>query len=78
MRSTYVPFLSIILRPDCVDLNLYSYILSEFLLGLFLGIIVINAVVNRYFGGVLGGVGNNLNTVVMYLFFHAGTRFFKG
>ena len=29
-------------------------------------------VVNRYFGGVLGGVGNNLNTVIMYLFLYAG------
>ena len=23
-------------------------------------------------------MGNNLNTVIMYLFLHAGTRFFKG
>ena len=39
---------------------------------------MINTVVNKHFGGVLDGVGNNLNTVIMYLFFHAGIRFFKG
>ena len=44
----------------------------------FLSITIISAIINRYFKGVLGGVGNNLNTVIMYLFFHAGTRFFKG
>ena len=31
--------------------------------------------VNRYSGGVLGEVGNNLNAVIVYLFFYTGTRF---
>ena len=35
-------------------------------------------VINRYFGGVLGGVVNSLNTVVMYLFFYTGIIFSEG
>ena len=70
-------FLFIILRPDYINLNLYSYALNKHFLGAFLGIIITNAAVNRYFKGVLGEVGNNSNTVIIYLFYHAGTRFFK-
>ena len=57
---------------------MYSYIFNKLLFRVFLSIAVINMVINKYFKGVLGGVGNNLNTVIMYLFFHAGTRFSKG
>ena len=34
--------------------------------------------VNKYFGGVLGEVGNNLNMVIMYLFLHTNIKSFKG
>ena len=78
MRSTHIPFSFIILYPDYTNLNSYSYILDGLLLGVFLGITVINAAVNKYFKGVLGGVGNSSNTVIMYLFLHAGIKFFKG
>ena len=78
MRSTYIPFSFIILCPDYAYSNSYSYTLNGFLLKAFLGIIVINTAVNKYFKGVLGGVGNNSNTAMVYLFFHAGTKFFKG
>ena len=78
MRSTYILFLSTILRPDYTHLNLYSYILNRLLLGPFLGITTINTAVNKYFGGVLGGVGNSLNTAVIYSFLHAGTKSFNG
>ena len=37
-----------------------------------------NAAINKYSGDILGGVGNNLNTVIMYSFFLAGTKSFKG
>ena len=74
----YIPFSFIILRPDYADSNLHSHILSRFLLGAFSGITVINAAVNMHSGGVLGGVGNNSNTIIIYSFLHAGTRFFKG
>ena len=77
MRFIHVLFLSTILCPDYVNSNLYSYTLSRYFLGAFLGIAVINTVVNRHFEGVFGGVGNNLNTVIVYLFLHTGTRFFK-
>ena len=73
----YVPFSSTILRPDYINLNLYFYTFSGLLFQVFLGIIFINAAVNMYFGGVLSGVGNSLNTVIMYLFLHTGTIFFK-
>ena len=66
MRSTHILFLSIILRPNYTDLNLYSYTLNRLLVGAFLSITVINMVINKYFGGVLGGVSNNSNTVIMY------------
>ena len=78
MRSIHVLFSSIIFRPDYADLNLYSYILSRYFLGAFLGIAVINAAVNRYFKGVLGGVGNNSNTIIVYLFLYIGIKSFKG
>ena len=78
MRSIHVLFLSTIFRPDETDSNLYSYIFNRFLFTVFLDITVINAVINRHFGGVLGGVGNDLNTVIIYLFLYAGTRFSKG
>ena len=78
MRFTYIFSLSTILRPDYTDLNLYSYIFNGLFFEAFLGIAVVNTAVNRYSGGVLGGVGNNLNTVIMYLFFHVGIKFFKG
>ena len=55
-----------------------SHILNEFLLGSFLNIAIVNTAINKHFGGILGGVGNNSNMVIMYLFFHAGTRFSKG
>ena len=74
----HVLLLFIILRPDYINLNLYSYILNKLLLGPSLGIAVINAVVNKYFGGMLGGMGNNLNIILMYLFFYAGSRFSRG
>ena len=77
MRFTHIPFLSTILRPDYTNLNLYSYILNGLLLGVFLGIAVIHTAVNRHFKGVLGGVGNNSNTVIVYLFFHAGIKFLR-
>ena len=73
----HVLFLFIILHPDYTDLNLYFYTLIGLLLGAFLSIADINAAVNKHFSGVLNGVGNNLNTVIIYLFFHAGTRFSK-
>ena len=78
MWSTYIPFLFTILHPDYINSNLYSYILSGYFLGAFLGIAIINTAVNRYFRGVLSGVSNNLNPVIIYLFFYAGTRSFKG
>ena len=78
MRSTHIPFLSFILYPNYINLNSYSYILSGYFFRAFLSITVINAAVNKYFGGVLGKVRNNLNTVIMYLFFYTGTRFSKG
>ena len=71
----YIPFLSIILHPDYTDLNLYSYTLNGFSFEAFLSIAVINTAVNKYFRGMLGGVGNNSNTVIIYLFLHAGTKF---
>ena len=49
-----------------------------FLLGVFLSITTINTVINKHSGGVLGGVGNNLNTAIVYLFLHTGTKFSKG
>ena len=61
-----------------MDSNLYFHILNGFLFRVFLSIAVINTAVNKYFGGVLGGVGNNLNTVITYLFLYAGTKFFNG
>ena len=73
----HVPFSSIILCLNYINLNLYSYVLSGHFLRAFLGIAVINTVVNRHSGGVLGGVGNNSNTVIIYLFFHAGIKSFK-
>ena len=75
---THISFLSIILRHNYTDLNLYSYIFSGLLLRAFSNIAIINTAVNKYFKGVLGGMGNNSNTVIMYLFFHTGTRFPKG
>ena len=74
----HVLFLFTILYPDYANSNLYSHIFSRLLLGVFLNIAVINTVINKYFGGVLGGMGNNLNIVVIYSFLYAGTRFFKG
>ena len=59
-------------------MNLYFYTLNRFLLRVSLSIIVINAVINKYFEAVLGGMGNNSNTVIVYLFLHAGIKFFKG
>ena len=56
---------------------MYSYLLDGFLFEVFLSIAIMNTAVNRYFGGLLGGVGNNLNTVIVYVFFYAGIRFFK-
>ena len=35
-------------------------------------------VINKYFRDILGGVSNNLNTIIIYLFLYTGTRFFKG
>ena len=78
MRSIHVPFSFTILSPDYTDSNLYFHILNKLLPGAFLGIAVINAVINRYFEGVLGGVGNSLNTVIIYSFLHAYTKIFKG
>ena len=78
MRSTHILFLFITLHPNCTDLNSYSYTLSEHFLGAFLGIAFISTAVNKYFGDVLGEVNNNSNTVIIYLFFHAGTKSSKG
>ena len=75
MQSTHIPSLSIILCPDYTNSNLYSYILNGLLLKAFLSIAVI---INKHFQGALGEVGNNLNTVIIYLFLHAGTKSFKG
>ena len=50
----------------------------NWIFGTFSSIAAINAAVNRHFGGVLGGVGNSSNTVVMYLFFYTGIIFSKG
>ena len=76
MRFTYIPFLSIILPPDYTDLNLYSHILNGLLLGAFLGIAAVNTAANKHSEGVLGGVGNNSNTVIVYLFLYIRVEFF--
>ena len=78
MRFTHIPFSSIILYPDYANSNLYSHTLNGLLLKAFLGITARNTAVNKYFRGVSGRVGNNLNTVIMYLFFHAGIKSFNG
>ena len=74
---TYPFFIHYILS-QLNQFEFYSHTFNGFLLGVFLSITVINTVINKHFGGVLGGVGNNSNIIIMYLFFYAGTRFFKG
>ena len=78
VRSTDISFLSTILCPNYTDSNLYSHTLSKLLLGTFSSITITHTAINRYSSSVLGGVGNNLNTAVMYLFSHTGTKFSKG
>ena len=55
-----------------MNLNLYFYTLNKLLLRVFLSITIINIIINKYFKGVLGGMGNNSNTVIIYLSLHAG------
>ena len=74
MRFIHILLLFTILHPDYTDLNLYSHILNRFLLEAFLSITVINTAINKHVKDVLGGVGNNSNTVIMYLFLHAGIK----
>ena len=74
----YIPSLSIILRPDYTNSNLYFHTLNRLLPGAFFNITAINTVINKYFKGVLSEMGNNLNTVIICLFLHTGTKFFNG
>ena len=74
----YISFSFIICYPDYTNSNSYSYILNKLLLGPSLGITIINTAVNIYFKAVSGGVGNNLNIIIIYLLLHIGIKFFKG